>query len=121
MEYPHDYPEVEVTRRAPERVAPRAGAGRDAGAQTGGSSITFVRSLYYIVKVALALLVASLRRYPRVKAAHGMTPIRHPSGRDRLFILVVVVVDLLRGSRSQELYGSSGSPPPPCRRPLALA
>ena len=37
--------------------------------QAGTSSITFVRSLYYIVKVMLALLVASLRRYPRLGIA----------------------------------------------------
>jgi glycosyltransferase involved in cell wall biosynthesis len=69
-EYPHDYPEVEATL-----VAVRSGL-RLAQAQvemrereTGSSSITFVRSLYYIVKVTLALLVASLRRYPRVQGA----------------------------------------------------
>jgi hypothetical protein len=36
---------------------------------TGTSSITFLRSLYYIVKVTLALLVTSLRRYPRPEVA----------------------------------------------------
>jgi glycosyltransferase involved in cell wall biosynthesis len=67
-EYPHDYPEVEATL-----VALRSGL-RLAHVQvemrereTGTSSITFVRSLYYIVKVLLALLVSSLRRYPRVE------------------------------------------------------
>jgi glycosyltransferase involved in cell wall biosynthesis len=70
-EYPHDYPEVEATL-----VAVRSGL-RLAHVQVemrereaGRSSITFVRSLYYIVKVMLALLVSSLRRYPRV----GETP-----------------------------------------------
>jgi glycosyltransferase involved in cell wall biosynthesis len=69
-EYPHDYPEVESTL-----VALRSGL-RLAQVQVdmrerlaGTSSITFVRSLYYIVKVMLALLVASLRRYPRLEAA----------------------------------------------------
>jgi glycosyltransferase involved in cell wall biosynthesis len=69
-EYPHDYPEVEATL-----VALRSGL-RLAQVQvdmrereTGASSITFVRSLYYIVKVTLALLVASLRRYPRLQGA----------------------------------------------------
>jgi glycosyltransferase involved in cell wall biosynthesis len=69
-EYPHDYPEVEATL-----VALRSGL-RLAQVQvdmrereTGSSSITFVRSLYYIVKVTLALLVASLRRYPRLEGA----------------------------------------------------
>jgi glycosyltransferase involved in cell wall biosynthesis len=69
-EFPHDYPEVEATL-----VALRSGL-RVTQVQvdmrertTGSSSITFVRSLYYIVKVTLALLVASLRRYPRLEGA----------------------------------------------------
>jgi glycosyltransferase involved in cell wall biosynthesis len=67
-EYPHDYPEVEATL-----VALRSGL-RLAQVQVemrerepGSSSITLVRSLYYIVKVMLALLVSSLRRYPRLE------------------------------------------------------
>ncbi len=70
VEFPHDYPEVEATL-----VALRSGL-RVTQVQvdmrertTGSSSITFVRSLYYIVKVMLALLVASLRRYPRLEGA----------------------------------------------------
>ena len=69
-EYPHDYPEVEATL-----VALRSGLRFEQvqvdmrERQAGTSSITFVRSLYYIVKVMLALLVASLRRYPRVETA----------------------------------------------------
>ena len=66
--FPHDYPEVEATL-----VALRSGL-RVTQVQvnmrervTGTSSITFVRSVYYIVKVMLALLVASLRRYPRLE------------------------------------------------------
>lgn len=69
-EFPHDYPEVEATL-----VALRSGL-RVTQVQvdmrertTGSSSITFVRSLYYIVKVLLALLVASLRRYRRLQGA----------------------------------------------------
>ena len=69
-EYPHDYPEVEATL-----VALRSGL-RLTQVQvemrertTGTSSITFVRSLYYIVKVTLALLVASMRRYRRLESA----------------------------------------------------
>lgn len=70
VEYPHDYPEVEATLvalRSSLRLAQVQVEMRQR--QTGSSSITFVRSLYYIVKVMLALLVASLRRYPRVEAA----------------------------------------------------
>ena len=69
-EFPHDYPEVEATL-----VALRSGL-RVTQVQvdmrertTGASSITFVRSLDYIVKVMLSLLVASLRRYPRLGSA----------------------------------------------------
>ena len=69
-EYPHDYPEVEATLvalRSGLRLAQVQVEMRERAA--GTSSITFVRSLYYIVKVMLALLVASLRRYPRLEAA----------------------------------------------------
>jgi glycosyltransferase involved in cell wall biosynthesis len=69
-EYPHDYPEVEATLvalRSGLRLSQVQVEMRER--QTGTSSITFVRSLYYIVKVTLALLVASLRRYPRLEAA----------------------------------------------------
>jgi glycosyltransferase involved in cell wall biosynthesis len=67
-EYPHDYPEVEATLvalRSGLRLAQVQVEMRER--ETGSSSITFVRSLYYIVKVLLALLVASLRRYPRLE------------------------------------------------------
>ena len=69
-QFPHDYPEVEATLvalRSGLRVAQAQVAMRER--TTGTSSITFVRSLYYIVKVMLALLVASLRRYPRLEGA----------------------------------------------------
>jgi glycosyltransferase involved in cell wall biosynthesis len=69
-EYPHDYPEVEATLvalRSGLRLTQVQVEMRER--QAGTSSITFVRSLYYIVKVMLALLVASLRRYPRLEAA----------------------------------------------------
>jgi glycosyltransferase involved in cell wall biosynthesis len=67
-EYPHDYPEVEATLvalRSGLRLSQVQVEMRER--QTGTSSITFVRSLYYIVKVMLALIVASLRRYPRLE------------------------------------------------------
>ena len=69
-EYPHDYPEVEATLvalRSGLRLAQVQVEMRER--ETGSSSITFLRSLYYIVKVTLALLVASLRRYPRLQAS----------------------------------------------------
>jgi hypothetical protein len=67
-QFPHDYPEVEATLvalRSGLRLAQVQVEMRER--ETGSSSITFVRSLYYIVKVMLALLVASLRRYPRLQ------------------------------------------------------
>ena len=70
VEYPHDYPEVEATLvalRSGLRLAQVQVEMRER--QTGSSSITFVRSLYYIVKVTLALSIASLRRYPRLEDA----------------------------------------------------
>ncbi|HWQ22489.1 MAG TPA: glycosyltransferase family 2 protein [Gaiellaceae bacterium] len=69
-EYPHDYPEVEATLvalRSGLRLAQVQVEMRER--ETGSSSITFVRSLYYLAKVTLALLVASLRRYPRAGEA----------------------------------------------------
>jgi len=69
-EYPHDYPEVEATLvalRSGLRLSQVQVEMRER--ESGASSITFVRSLYYMVKVSLALLVASLRRYPRLAGA----------------------------------------------------
>jgi glycosyltransferase involved in cell wall biosynthesis len=63
--YPHDYPEVEATVLSsrhrlrvceiPVRMRARA---------TGRSSISATRSVYYMVKVSLALFVGLFRRYP---------------------------------------------------------
>jgi len=69
-EFPHDYPEVEATLvalRSGLRLAQVQVEMRER--ETGSSSITFVRSVYYLVKVTLALLVASLRRYRRLEGA----------------------------------------------------
>ena len=62
-DYPHDYPEVEavvmvVRHRLRILEVPATMRGRE----TGASSITMVRSLYYAVKVTLALLVGVFRR-----------------------------------------------------------
>jgi glycosyltransferase involved in cell wall biosynthesis len=63
-DYPHDYPEVEATVmvykhrlrlvEVPVRMRER---------EHGESSITAVRSVYYLLKVTLALLVSMARRY----------------------------------------------------------
>lgn len=63
-DYPSDYPEVEATvlvfkhrlRLVEVPVAMRE-------RETGQSSITFIRSIYYVAKVTLALLMAMVRRY----------------------------------------------------------
>ena len=63
-DYPHDYPEVESTvmlvkhklrlREVPVEMRERGG---------GTSSITAMRSVYYMTKVLLAIFVALFRRY----------------------------------------------------------
>jgi glycosyltransferase involved in cell wall biosynthesis len=63
-DYPHDYPEVEATVmvhkhrlrlvEVPVRMRER---------EHGESSITLLRSIYYMLKVTLALLVGMLRTY----------------------------------------------------------
>jgi glycosyltransferase involved in cell wall biosynthesis len=63
-DYPHDYPEVEATvmcvrhklrlTEVPVEMRERGG---------GASSITAVRSIYYMTKVLLALFVGLFRRY----------------------------------------------------------
>jgi glycosyltransferase involved in cell wall biosynthesis len=63
-DYPHDYPEVEATvlvhrHRLTMVEVPVAMRVR----QTGSSSITALRSVYYMVKVSLALFVSLFRRY----------------------------------------------------------
>jgi glycosyltransferase involved in cell wall biosynthesis len=67
-EYPHDYPEVEATLVALRSGLRLVQVQVEMRERTAGvSSITFLRSLYYIVKVTLAVLVASVRRYPRLE------------------------------------------------------
>jgi glycosyltransferase involved in cell wall biosynthesis len=63
-DYPHDYPEVEATvmcvkhklrlKEVPVEMRERSG---------GASSITAVRSVYYMTKVLLAIFVGLFRRY----------------------------------------------------------
>ena len=54
----------------------------------------------------LALLVASLRRYPRLETGSPMTPIRASiAGAVASIILILVdVVELVRGRRLKERY-----------------
>ncbi len=79
-DYPHDYPEVEAVlmlhahglrmTEVPVQMHPRS---------AGRSSITKARSLYYMVKVSLALLVALMRRRPVVEAGES-APVSAPRG-----------------------------------------
>jgi glycosyltransferase involved in cell wall biosynthesis len=63
-DYPHDYPEVEATvlvHKHRLRLAEVQVRMRDR--EHGTSSITFLRSIYYLLKVTLALIVSMFRRY----------------------------------------------------------
>ena len=63
-DYPNDYPEVEATvlvfkhrlRLVEVPVTMRE-------RETGRSSITLIRSIYYVFKVTLALFIAMVRKY----------------------------------------------------------
>ncbi len=74
-DYPHDYPEPEAVvmllraglriREIPVRMQARQG---------GRSSITPLRSLYYMVKVILAILISLLRKAPELERAENREP-----------------------------------------------
>ena len=62
-DYPHDYPEVEATVMViRHRLRLLEVQARMREREHGSSSITVLRSLYYMVKVTLALLVGIFRR-----------------------------------------------------------
>ena len=62
-DYPHDYPEVEaVVMVVRHRLRIVEVPAQMRGRETGRSSITMLRSLYYAIKVTLALLVGIFRR-----------------------------------------------------------
>jgi glycosyltransferase involved in cell wall biosynthesis len=63
--YPHDYPEVESTvLSSRHRLRVCEIPVRMRARTTGSSSISATRSVYYMVKVSLALFVGLFRRYP---------------------------------------------------------
>jgi glycosyltransferase involved in cell wall biosynthesis len=65
--YPHDYPEVEATVLAAKAGLRRAEVPVEMRERSAGrSSIGAVRSVYYMVKVMLAVFVAAFRRPPQV-------------------------------------------------------
>jgi hypothetical protein len=81
--YPRDYPEVEalvLLRRRDFRVV-EVGC-RFADRREGRSSITPVRSLYYMVKVLLAIGVGVFRRVPAGARRRGHCPNAGPASRD---------------------------------------
>jgi len=62
-DYPHDYPEVEaVVMVVRHRLRILEVPAQMRGRETGRSSITLLRSLYYAIKVTLALFVGMFRR-----------------------------------------------------------
>jgi glycosyltransferase involved in cell wall biosynthesis len=73
-DYPHDYPEVEAillmhahrlrSCEIPVSMRPR---------ETGSSAISSTQSVYYMVKVLLAIFVALFRARPAAKPANGGT------------------------------------------------
>ena len=72
----------------------------------GSSSITFLRSLYYAIKVTLALLVAMARRYavPSEERA-PVTPVRISiAAAIGSPLLLLIVLELIRGRRLKERY-----------------
>jgi glycosyltransferase involved in cell wall biosynthesis len=63
-DYPSDYPEVEATILVHKhRLRMTEVSVQMREREHGSSSITFVRSIYYVFKVTLALFVAMVRRY----------------------------------------------------------
>jgi glycosyltransferase involved in cell wall biosynthesis len=63
-DYPHDYPEVETTVLVFRHKLRMIEVPVDMRTRSSGqSSITLFRSIYYVIKVSLALLIGLFRRY----------------------------------------------------------
>jgi hypothetical protein len=68
-DYPHDYPEVEAVLMVhANRLQSGEVPVKMRARQTGQSSINASRSLFYMVKVLLAIFVGLLRSRPGVEA-----------------------------------------------------
>jgi glycosyltransferase involved in cell wall biosynthesis len=64
-EYPHDYPEVEsIVLLSKHKLRMIEVPVQMRVRETGNSSITALRSVYYMIKVLLALFIGLFRRYP---------------------------------------------------------
>ena len=71
----------------------------------GRSSITALRSIYYMVKVLLAIFVGLFRRNVVPRGGIGMTPLAVSiAGAIASFVLVLVVLELIRSRRLRERY-----------------
>jgi glycosyltransferase involved in cell wall biosynthesis len=67
-DYPHDYPEVEATVLARRHGLRLTEVPVQMRYRTEGrSSITTARSVYYMIKVSLALMIGLFRRYPALE------------------------------------------------------
>ncbi len=106
-DYPHDYPEVEAAvmvvrhrlriKEVPVRMRER---------EVGSSSITTLRSLYYAVKVTLALFIGIFRRrVVPVRRDEPVTPLRVSiAATIASILLILVVLELIRSRRLRERY-----------------
>ena len=91
-DYPHDYPEVEAVLMVHwHRLRMRRGAGEDAAAGGGVSSIRSGKSVYYMIKVLLAIFIglararpspSRARRRPWPRPTESRRGVRDPACRD---------------------------------------
>ena len=103
-DYPHDYPEVETTvlvhqhrlRMVEVPVAMRTRAG-------GRSSITFFQSIYYMLKVSIALFVRALSS-PFANPGGTMTVRVSVFAALAALVLLAVIFELIRSRRLHERY-----------------
>ena len=110
-DYPSDYPEVEATLLVlKHRLRLVEVQVRMREREHGTSSITFVRSMYYMLKVTLG---AVRRHVPQVHAPRRhedegrapMTPVRISiAAAIASIVLILVVLELIRGRRLKERY-----------------
>ena len=106
-DYPHDYPEVEAVlmiARPPARRDGDAGA-RCAPRQAGVSSINSTQSVYYMVKVLLAVFVGLLRARPAVERRRRRA--RHGGALDLMEARIQIVAIIATGGAVRRSSSSS--------------
>ena len=105
-DYPHDYPEVEaavMVHRHRLRMQEVPVSMRERGA--GRSSITTLRSVYYMIKVLLAIFVGLFRRNVVPAGGTAVTPLAVSiAGAIASITLILVVLELIRSRRLRERY-----------------